>query len=150
MRANDLVDMVDDLIEIDRYKPKLGADSEIIVVALKANSLLAAKDLGSFLEWSRINIEDVEVSDASDVNGKFHVYLELKRLPGLVQKIIEIIQDVEHITGSQQWKFVSLDGTRNDLSIGELNVKVVQDPRLYDIPPESRSWYLRMKHLTSY
>lgn len=150
LREGDLRDTVAELLEIDRYKPKLGTEAETVVVAFKANSVEAATDLGAYLEWSAAGVEDVEVSDASDKDGKFHVYIELKRLPGLVQKILDIVEDVEHATGSQQWKFVGMDGKRSDLTLGELSAKIVQDPKLYNLPASSRDWYLRMKNLTQY
>lgn len=150
LRAGELRDTVDQLIEIDRYKPKLGSDENTVVVAFKTTILDAAKDLGAFLEWSPVNVDDVEVSEASDDNGKFHVYIELKRIPGINDKIIKIVKDIEHITGPEEWKFVSMDGQRDDLTIENLNYKIIQDPKIYALPPESRDWYLRMKSLTKY
>lgn len=150
LRPGDLRDTVDSLIEIDRYKPKIGTDADTVVVALKANTKDAAVDLGAYLEWSSQKIEDVEVSDASDKDGKFHVYLEIKRMPGINEKIIEIIKDAEHAIGKLEWKFVGMDGLRKDLDIGNLNQEIVQDPKMYALPPESRAYYLRMKNLTNY
>jgi hypothetical protein len=150
LREGDLRDTVDELIEIDRYKPKLGTEAETVVVAFKCATNDVAVDLGAYLEWSNSGIEDVEVSDASDESGKFHVYIELKRLPGLNQKIIDIVKDLEHATEAQDWKFVGMDGKRLELNIGNLNGAIVQDSKLYDLPPESRAWYLRMKNLTKY
>jgi len=150
LRSGDLRDTIDSLIEIDRYKPKIGDDADTVVVALKANTKDAAGDLGAYLEWSSQKIEDVEVSDASDKDGKFHVYIEIKRMPGINEKIIEIIKDVEHATGKLEWKFVGMDGLRKDLDIGNLNQEIVQDPKMYALPPESRAYYLRMKNLTNY
>lgn len=150
LREGDLRDTIAPLIEIDRFKPKLGTESDTVVIAFKANSVAAATDLGAYLEWSAAGIEDVEVSDASDKDGKFHVYIELKRLPGLCQKILDIIEDIEHATDSQQWKFVGMDGQRNDLTLGQLNAKIIQDAKLYALPAESREWYMRMKTLTKY
>jgi len=150
LREGDLRDTIAELLEIDRYKPKLGTESETVVVAFKASSAESATDLGAYLEWSAAGIEDVEVSDASDKDGKFHVYIEIKRLPGLAQKILDIVEDVEHATGVQQWKFVGMDGKRADLTLGELSAKIVQDPKLYELPASSRDWYLRMKNLTQY
>jgi len=150
LRPGDLRDTIDSLIEIDRYKPKIGTDADTVVVALKANTKDAAVDLGAYLEWSSQKIEDVEVSDASDKDGKFHVYLEIKRMPGINEKIIEIIKDAEHAIGKLEWKFVGMDGLRKDLDIGNLNQEIVQDPKMYALPPESRAYYLRMKNLTNY
>jgi len=150
LREGDLRDTINPLIEIDRYKPKLGAEADTIVVCFKASTDTSAKDLGAYLEWSGAGIDDVEVSDASDKDGKFHVYIELKRLPGVCEKILTIVEDVEHATGSQQWKFVGMDGKRADLTIGELSARIIQDPQLYALPPESREYYTRMKNLTKY
>lgn len=150
LRPGDLRGTIDGLIEIDRYKSKLGSDSNTIVVAFKAHSQDAANDLGAYLEWSLENIQDVEVSDASDKDGKFHVYIELQRLPGVCDKIVKIVDDIENATEKQDWKFVGMDGHRNELNIGSLSSKVVQDPKLYELPIDSRDWYLRMKNLTQY
>jgi len=150
LREGDLRDTVDELIEIDRYKPKLGTEADTIVIAFKCSTSEVAVDLGAYLEWSSNGIEDVEVSDASDDNGKFHVYIELKRLPGVNEKIVKIIKDVEHATEPQDWKFVGMDGKRMELDLGNLNASIIQDSKLYELPPESRAWYLRMKNLTKY
>jgi len=150
LRAGDLRDTISALIEIDRYKPKLGTEADTVVLCFKANTTDAATDLGAFLEWSSAGIEDVEVSDAGDVEGKFHVYCEVRRLPGINQKILSIAKEVEHATGPQEWKFVGMDGRRSDLTLGELNATIIQDPKLYDLPPESREFYLRMKNLSKY
>lgn len=150
LRAGDLRDTVDELIEIDRYKPKLGSEADTVVVCFKADTSEVAVDLGAYLEWSAAGIEDVEVSDASDKDGKFHVYIEVKRLPGLCQKLVDIVRDVEHATDVMNWKFVAMDGKRREFDLGNLSEVVIQDPKLYDLPPESRDWYMRMKNLTKY
>lgn len=150
LRPGDLRDVVAPMIELDRYKPKLGTEAETVVICFKCNTGDAATDLGAYLEWSAAGIADVEVSDAVDKDGKFHVYCEVQRLPGINEKIMHIIADVEHATGPMEWKFVSMDGRRSDLTLGELNAKIIQDPKLYNLPPESRDWYLRMKNLTNY
>jgi hypothetical protein len=150
LRPGDLRDVVIPLIEIDRYKPKLGTEADTVVVCFKCDTADAAVDLGAYLEWSASGIEDVEVSAAVDKDGKFHVYAEVMRLPGINEKLMAIIADVQHATGPQEWKFVGMDGRRTDLTLGELNATIIQDPKLYDLPPESRDWYLRMKNLTTY
>jgi hypothetical protein len=151
LRINELIDLVNPLVEIDRYKPKIGNDADTVVVAFKVDSFDAATDLSAYLEWSPSNsISDVEVSDASDNDGKFHVYIELKRLPGLNNNIITIIKDIEHVTGPQEWKFIGMDGKREDLDINSLNYKIIQNPKLYALPPDSRDWYMRIKTLTKY
>jgi hypothetical protein len=150
LRPGDLRDTIDALIEIDRHTPKVDDNSETVVVCFKAMTLDAATDLGAFVEWGTKNIKDVEVSEASDKDGKFHVYVEMSRLPGLGQKIIDLIKDVEHVTEPQQWKFVAMDGLRRDFTLPNLNHSIIQDPKIYNLPPESRAYYQRMKNLTKY
>ena len=150
LRPGDLKDTIDALIEIDRYTPKIDDNSETVVVCFKSEFNLAAEDLGAFIEWGTKNIKDVEVSNASDKDGKYHVYVEMTRLPGLGQKILDLTADIEHLTGLQDWKFVGMDGLRRDLTLANLNYYVIQDPKIYNLPPESRAYYQRMKTLTKY
>lgn len=151
LRPNDLVDLVDRLVDIDRYKPKSGEEKDVVVVGFKCDSQAAAQDLGAYIEWSAVaKILDTEIAEAADKDGKYHVYVELTRLPGLSDNILKIIGDVEHITGNQDWKFVPMDGIRYDMNRANLNYRIVQDPRIYDLPEESRQYYQRMKNLTKY
>lgn len=150
LNPGDLRDTVDEMIEVDRHKPKLGDNSETVVICFKCSTQTAAMDLGAFIEWGANRVTDVEVSEASDKNGRFHVYVELPRMPGLSQKILDIVKDCEHVTGSQDWKFVGMDGQRRDLTLPQLNFAVIQDPKIYNLPPESRAYYQRMKNLTRY
>lgn len=150
LNPGDLRDAVDELIEIDRHKPKLGDNSETVVICFKCSTQKVAMDLGAFIEWSSDRVNDVEVSEASDKEGRFHVYVEIARMPGLAQKILDIVQDCEHVTEKQDWKFVAMDGQRRDLTLPHLNFAVIQDPKIYNLPPESRAYYQRMKTLTQY
>lgn len=150
LNPGDLRDTVDELIEIDRHKPKLGDNSETVVVCFKCATQAVAQDLGAYIEWSTEKVNDVEVSEASDKDGKFHVYVELTRMPGLGQKILNLVKDCEHVTEAQAWKFVGMDGQRRDLTLPQLNYAIIQDPKIYDLPPESRAYYQRMKNLTQY
>ena len=43
-----------------------------------------------------------------------------------------------------------MDGTRRDLTIDNLNFAIVQDPKIYNLPSDSRAYYQRMKNLTNY
>lgn len=150
LRAGDLKDTVDSLIEIDRHRPKVDNNSETVVVCFKCTNTGAAEDLGAFIEWGTKSVNDVEVSDASDKDGKFHVYVEMRRIPGLSDKIISLIKDIEMITEKQEWKFTAMDGLRRDFTLANLNYAIIQDPKIYSLPPESRAYYQRMKNLTKY
>lgn len=150
LRPGDLVDTIDALLEIDRHTPKIDDNSETVVICFKANTIESATDLGAYIEWGTKNIKDIEVSEASDKDGKFHVYVEMTRLPGFGQKVMDLVGDIEHITNSQQWKFVAMDGLRRDLTLANINYAVIQDPKIYRLPADSRSYYQRMKNLTNY
>lgn len=150
LRPGDLVDTINELIEIDRHTPKVDDNSETVVLCFKANTIESATDLGAYIEWGTKNVKDVEVSEASDKDGKFHVYVEMTRLPGFGQKVVDLIRDIQHITTEQQWKFVAMDGLRRDLTLANINYAVIQDPKIYRLPADSRSYYQRMKNLTNY
>ena len=107
LRPGDLKDLIDPLVSVDRHVPKLGSNADTIVLAFKCESKLSAQDLGEFLEWSTNNILDVEVSESSDKQGKFLVYCEVTRIPGVTQKLLDIVKEIEPKIGEHKLIFFS-------------------------------------------
>ena len=50
LRVNDLESLLDNIIEIDSYKSKMGKDSDIVTIAFSVLGESPAKDLENFLE----------------------------------------------------------------------------------------------------
>jgi len=50
LQQYDLRDLVDNILEIDGYKSKMGADKDIVTVAFATKTKESADDLASFIE----------------------------------------------------------------------------------------------------
>ena len=50
LQQHDLRDLVDNILEIDSYKSKMGADKDIVTVAFATKTKESADDLASFME----------------------------------------------------------------------------------------------------
>lgn len=108
LSAQDLKWMVEDNLLIDMHKTKLGADKDYVVLSMAVKDKVPAIDLAKFVENSVYKYEDVEVSGATDSQGRYLVYVELKRDPELFEKIRGILEDASRLTGINEWKFKTL------------------------------------------
>ena len=62
LRNNDLDSLVDNIIEIDSYKSKMGQDADIVTLAISILGENPAKDLENFLEKGYPFVLDADVS----------------------------------------------------------------------------------------
>jgi hypothetical protein len=108
LSAKDLKWMVEDNLLIDMHKTKLGKDKDYVVLSMAVKDKVPAIDLAKFIENSVYKYEDVEVSGATDTQGRYLVYVELKRDPELFEKIQGILSDAGHLTGIETWNFKTM------------------------------------------
>lgn len=132
LKSDDLRDTILPRISVDEFEPKSGRDDEIVVVALFAADEQPAKDLDNFIETSIYDIIDADVSPNPDEEGRFLIFLELKRQADFWQKLDSIIEDIENITGKQKW-MVSVRGLDYECFLGddELKTALILDPIEY-------------------
>ena len=83
---------------VDEYAAKMGEDSDIVTLAVKTNSKLAAEDLVAWLEIGYDYILDASVSEGEVEPGKWLVFIELKRRSNVPKKIVQILSDLETLT----------------------------------------------------
>lgn len=95
---HDLKGQIDPIITVDEYAAKMGEDSDIVTLAVKTNSKLAAEDLVAWLEIGYDYILDASVSEGEVEPGKWLVFIELKRRSNVPKKIVEILSDLETLT----------------------------------------------------
>jgi hypothetical protein len=95
---HDMKGQVDPKITVDEYAAKMGEDSDIVTLAFKTNSKLAAKDLVAWLEIGYDYILDASVSDGEVEPGKWLVFVEMKRRSNVPEKIIRILEDLDTLT----------------------------------------------------
>jgi len=101
-----LRDLIDTVIAIDTFQPKLGTEEDTIVTTFKVfNYEPPAQDLAHFIEQGQYDILDTEVSPGSDEDGNYLVFVEIKRDKNYFKKMDKILTDVKNITNIDEWKF---------------------------------------------
>jgi hypothetical protein len=131
LRKDDLFDLVDNNIEIDRYRSKMGDDDDIVVLAFKALHQDAAKDLVDFVETGYEWVLDANTSPATDSKGKVTVFVEFERRTSLVDRIIELTDDISKLCSNEYWTFTYYK-SEAPLDVTVENLKLIPNsPREY-------------------
>lgn len=124
--------LVTPIISIDQYRPKIGEDSETVVVAFEVAFEQPAKDLSNLLETDVVESLDVDISQGPNENGNYIVFAEFKRNKDIYNNIMEIMKVVSNVTGITEWKFNFFKGTSTvDLNEDNLKNSVVDNASDY-------------------
>jgi len=105
LRKGDLFDIIDSNVTIDRYKSKMGEDDQVVVLGFKALHKEGARDLVEFIESGYEWVLDANESPATDEKGKVTVFVEFNRRTSSPAKIVELLNDLNHLTEKQDWTF---------------------------------------------
>lgn len=133
LEKNDLSDLVENTISIDQYKPKVGSDSEAVVLAFTVMYENPADDLADFIGTSHISHLDVESSTVPNENGFFKVFVEFERNEKLIQKIMDLLNHISKLTGDIEWNYVSFkDKEQKELTLENLKSDIITSQSLYD------------------
>lgn len=125
--------LVDSVVSIDQYKPKIGDNADTVVVALTVQYEKPANDLSNFIETGISEHLDVESSPAPNSDGVYKVFVEFERSPKLYKKIREMLDGINKITSDKgNWEFTAykLDEPRT-LDEERFNRDVITDPDTY-------------------
>lgn len=110
LRNGDMKGMIDNVISIDQFRPKIDDDADVVVVAFSTINAMAAKDLNDFIQSGAIPQLDVEPSPGPDEHGSYKVFVEFQRDDQLFKKIDALLKDVNRVTSSVgEWEFVALN-----------------------------------------
>jgi hypothetical protein len=133
LSENDLKWLVDDNILIDMHKTKLGEDRDYMVLSIAVKDRTPAHDLAKFIESSVYKYADVEVSPATDKEGRYLIYVEMERSPEAYKTISGILTDSKRLCGIENWKFKTM-GLASHLPFDESSFSshVITDPALYE------------------
>jgi hypothetical protein len=104
LKHKDLEHCVFPEISVDEYEPKTGENEEVIVIALYVTEEDAAIDIDCFLERSSIDILDADVSPNPNPEGKYMVFIEMKRAPDFFEKFYGMLDEIENLSGKLDWK----------------------------------------------
>lgn len=133
LEKNDLTDLIENTISIDQYKPKVGSDSEAIVIAFTVKYENPANDLADFISTSHIPHLDVESSTVPNQDGFFKVFIEFERNEKIISKILDLISHINKLTGDMKWKYLIFGNKQEkELSVNNLRSDIITSQKLYD------------------
>lgn len=105
LRPEDLKNLIEDQINIDSYKSKMGEDRDVCVLSFTAKDRFPAVDLMEFIEKGYNFVLDSDVSSGENNNGQYFVFVEIQRTPRLHENISELLYGVKRLTGIDDWQF---------------------------------------------
>lgn len=102
----DMERQMEPILNIDHYESKIGDNSDYVTISFTMNSKTASDDLCSWLERGYDWVIDAETSPGEVNKGKFLVFVEMNRRLRVPERIIEILDDLETLTGLtlKDWK----------------------------------------------
>ena len=132
VKYGEMTNLVNPVISIDQYKPKIGEVSETVVMAFEVDVEQAASDLSNLIETDVIESLDVDVSQGPNNRGKHMVFVEFERGTKLHENIREILKVVANVTTITEWKFEYYKG-EGAIDLNEENLKnsVIDNPQEY-------------------
>ena len=103
----DMEDQVLPLLGIDQYKSSVGGDDDIITLNFVVKDKAVGDDLAEWFERGYEWVVDAEPSPGEITSGKFFVFVEMSRRSKSPEQIMEMIEDLETLTGLKpsEWKF---------------------------------------------
>ena len=131
---NDLGHLVDNIIEIDSYKSKMGDDSDIVTLAFSVHGNEPAKDLENFIEKGYPFVLDADVTSGEQSDGTYKVFVEIERNKDVPMQILEIADGVKKLSDLENMKFRYYKNFRSkDLDEENLNSSIPVDKASYEI-----------------
>ena len=105
VKYGEMINLVNETISIDQYKPKIGEANETVVVAFEVMQEGAASDLSNLIETDVVESLDVDVSQGPNSSGNYLVFVEFARDKNLHSNIMEIMKVVTNVTEITEWKY---------------------------------------------
>lgn len=124
-------------ISVDEYSAKMGKDSEIVTVAFTVKSEAAGNDLVDWLERGYNFVLDASLSEGEITPGKHLVFVEMNRRTTVPERIVEMLNDLETLTGMTAKDYtVEIDDEDYDADEGILKQKIILSPKDYRVEEE--------------
>ena len=131
---DDLKFLVDNIIEIDSYKSKMGSDEDIVTLAFSVTGQAPAKDLENFVEKGYPFVLDADVTSGEQADGTYKVFVEMERNKEVPKQVVEIIDGVQKLSNLDKMKFRYYKSFKsNDTNPESLAEVIPLDNDAYDI-----------------
>lgn len=95
----DMEHQIEPSVSVDEYSAKMGKDSDIVTLAFIVKSEAAGNDLVDWFERGYDWILDSSLSEGELSPGKYLVFVEMKRRTKVPKRIVELLDDLETLTG---------------------------------------------------
>jgi len=115
---------ISELITIDNFAAKLGKDEDVSVVKFQTDNKAVAEDLVHFIETGCAFVLDADNSPAKNQEGRYNIFVELERNDDLPKKIMELVRDIEQVSGMLPWKF-TFHKKDNEYALSEETLAVI-------------------------
>lgn len=125
--------LVNSVVSIDQYKPKIGENADTVVVAFSVQYEKPAADLSNFIETGVNEHLDVEASPAPNQDGEYKVFVEFDRNEKLYDKINGMLRHINKITSDTgEWEYTGykLDDPRR-FDKERFDRDIITDPEMY-------------------
>ena len=109
---------ISELITIDNFQAKLGKDEDVSVIKFQSDNKAVAEDLVHFIETGCSFVLDADNSPAKNQDGRYNIFVELERNDDLPKKIMELVRDIEQVSGMLPWRF-TFHKKENEYSLSE-------------------------------
>jgi len=105
LKAGDLRDLLNKVVEIDSHKSKMGNDSDIVVVTLSTLTKESADDLSSFIERGYSFVLDADATPGETSDGTYKVFIEIERDREAAANIIEMVDGISKLSNMDDIRF---------------------------------------------
>lgn len=105
LRAGTLQYLVDPIVDIDMFTPKIQQDSIVVVVRI-SDSYDAGYDFSNFVEKLPFGILDTEVQEIPNTDGYYEVFLEMERNEEFPQNLMRVLADASSLCAEPDSEYV--------------------------------------------
>lgn len=146
----DMEGQVEKKVTVDEYVATIGDDHDIVTLTFCVNSNLAGKDLSTWFERGYDFVLDSSVSEGEIEPNKYLVFVEMKRRSSVPERILELLGDLETLTGYKlkDWEII-IDNETYDADEEILKQVIVLNPNVYKKEKEHEGELNEMRTLAN-
>jgi hypothetical protein len=143
----DMEDQIEPTVSVDEYSAKMGKDSDIVTLAFTVKSEAVGNDLVDWFERGYDWVLDASLSEGELSPGKYLVFVEMKRRTKVPERIIELLDDLETLTGMKlsEWS-VNIDEKDHAPDVEVLKELIPISPHEYREENEDEEELNEMRH----
>ena len=143
----DMEHQIEPHVSVDEYSAKMGKDSDIVTLAFIVKSEAAGNDLVDWFERGYDWILDSSLSEGELSPGKYLVFVEMKRRTKVPERIVELVDDLETLTGmtADEW-VVNIDEQDYSADTEILKKVITISPHEYREENENEKELNEMRH----